>query len=106
MRNRFKIYIVGFIPSIITLSTIKKFEVAKEQLRKYPAEIINPIDELCSQESSRIDGHKRNLNSLVSSNAIYVLNENGIDLRSLPELKIALSLNLIVMHQAIDLASV
>lgn len=94
-----KIYIVGSIPSKITMETISRFSTAKSELKDYRMEIINPIDNFLNYDLSNEEAYKKNLALLLESKAIYLLYEPVESLKKIPELKLSFSLNLLIIHQ-------
>jgi len=105
MRNsrKYRIYIVGGIPETITAKTIQKFFNAEKELEKYNVEIINPIRNLIDKNYHIESAHKENLSALLNANAIYILNEPNEIIKETPELKISILLNLVIIHQGINI---
>lgn len=97
--KKYKIYILGNIPPLITIETIHKFSYAESQMHKYSVKAFNPLNNLLNPNLKKSDAFKRNIHELTDSNAIYLLDEgNDFYTRSI-ELKLAFALNLTIIHE-------
>lgn len=101
--REFRIYIIGHIPKTITIDVKNKFEKAVNELKHFNASIINPIDTLIDERLKKPIAYRFNFNKLCSSHAVYILNEGINNANTIPEIKIALRLDLLILHQCYSL---
>lgn len=98
-----KVYIIGNIPSNISNITKNKFIRAQERLEKFGVEVYNPIISLINTKNKRKLAIKYNYKLLLDSDAVYILSDAFQDYERIPEIKIALKLDLIIMHELKDI---
>jgi hypothetical protein len=97
--KKYKIYILGDIPPLITMETIHKFSNAESQMHKYSVKAFNPLTNLLNSNLKKNEAFKRNIHELTDSNAIYLLDEENEFYSNSIELKLAFALNLTVIHE-------
>jgi len=97
--RKYKIYIVGEIPSPITMETIQKFSEAQRCLFRHKAETVNPLTNILNATLAKGEAFKRNIMELVNSNAIYLLDEKNEFYINSVELRLAFALNLTIIHE-------
>lgn len=99
-----KIYIIGNLPSTINKNHIESFYKVQLKLLKLGFEVINPILRLTNNEISYEEAKKKNINDLMSSNAVYIMpcidSNTG---KGNIELKIAYDLNLLIVSGFLEI---
>ena len=104
--KNYKIYILGYVPSQIDVESRKRFAEAEMALsRSGFRNIRNKVKVLEDKKLTTLEASRYNLNMLIESDAVYLLSDKSDRLSESVELKIAMRLNLVVIHdmsQAID----
>jgi hypothetical protein len=94
-----KVYIIGKIPEVILPVTQKKFSDAQKKLENLNIEVFNPIQSFLDNPESREVAISNNIMSLLSSNAVYILNDISSISENQIELLLASKLNKLIMHE-------
>lgn len=94
-----KVYILGTIKDASSLSTQNKFLQAKYKLEKMNIEAFNPVESYLMYPKSKDMARKYNIQKLLASNAIYILNEESNYTKNQIEIILALEFNILIMHE-------
>ena len=102
-KKKMTVFIVGDIPNNITLICRNTFFLAETLLLKKGFNVINPVTVIENRNEDRYIANRINIRKLTTCDAILILDKTNIS-ASNTELKIALMLNMIVLHGIVSIA--
>jgi len=101
--KNYRVYIIGQSSGPINLACRSKFAEA-EKLLEFAgfSSIVNPLNALEDASISKEEACRRNLSNLIHSQAVFVLSNTSARYNENTELRIAIDLNLMVMHDRLQ----
>lgn len=94
-----KVYIVGNSSKWYYPEVKYQYEDAKKRLEILGCTVFNPIERFYEQKFDNVELTHKNLSDLFSSDAIYILHNNKIDVNNSIELMTATKLGLYFFHE-------
>jgi len=95
-----KVYIIGDLPELISVKCKNKFNLVQDKLEKRGFDVVNPIDAF-NESPNPLEASLLNLNKLSTCNAVLIMSNVSLQKKENCEIKLALDLNLIILHGAI-----
>jgi len=101
--KNYRVYIIGQLPVRMSSVCRNKFAEA-EKLLAFAGfnSIINPLTAFEDDSIPREEAYRRNFSNLIHSQAVFVLSSASARYNENIELKIAMDLNLMIMHDKIQ----
>lgn len=101
--KNYRVYIIGNIPSRINAHCRNRFSQA-EKILQYAGfvNIVSGLQALDNDSISKEEAYRQNLSKLIHSHAVFVMSNTSTKPNENIELKIALDLNLMIMHDKVQ----